>query len=274
MVVFPNCKINIGLNIAGRRQDGFHDIETIFFPVPICDAVEIIACKDVLNDVIFTSSGLEISGDTRDNLCVKAYRILKNDFPDLPPVKLHLHKNIPIGAGLGGGSADAAMLLRLLNQKFFMGINKERLMQYALQLGSDCPFFILNTACFATGRGELLQPVALNLSGYKIMIVHPGIHINTKEAFAHLDTSIFNAKTELAAKIKLDINYWKDNITNDFEVPVFKRYPEIKSIKETLYKHGALYSAMTGTGSSVYGIFKNDFAGNIIFPSHYFCRIV
>jgi 4-diphosphocytidyl-2-C-methyl-D-erythritol kinase len=273
MVTFPNCKINIGLNIIGKRSDGYHNLETIFYPIQIKDAVEIIE-SDNESDIIFTSTGNIVDVKDDDNLCVKAYLLLKKDFPQIPSIKVHLHKNIPMGAGLGGGSADASAVLLLLNKKFNLNISPKKLIDYALQLGSDCPFFIINKPCFATGRGEILEEILLDLSVCKIMIVNPNIHVNTGEAFSDLKQNNFSPIGELKQQIKQDITTWKNVIKNDFEKPIFKKYPEIEKIKNTLYENGAIYSAMSGSGSSVYGIFEKEIVSNIKFPKHYFCQTV
>ena len=274
MVSFPNAKINIGLNIIGKRADGFHNLETIFYPVAIKDAVEIVEHKNALTDVVFSSTGNIVDVQDDDNLCVKAVHLLKKDF-ELPPLKIHLHKNIPMGAGMGGGSADASAILLLLNKKFQLNISTEKLIEYALLLGSDCPFFIINKPCFASGRGEVLQEININLSAYKIMIVHPCIHVHTGEAFAQLNANNFSPAGELAEQIKMDISQWKHNIKNDFEDSVFKNHVAIKEIKEKLYNEGAIYSAMSGSGSTVFGIFSLAAdTTNIKFPSHYFCQMV
>lgn len=274
MVSFPNAKINIGLNIINKRADGFHNLETIFYPVAIKDAVEIIENKEASTDVSFSATGNTINVSEDDNLCVKAVRLLKKDF-NLPSLKIHLHKNIPMGAGMGGGSADASAILLLLNKKFQLNISSEKLMEYALLLGSDCPFFIINKPCFASGRGEVLREIKINLSVYKIMIVYPGIHVNTGEAFAQLNARNFSPAGELIEKIKMDITVWKQNIKNDFEAVVFQKHFAIKEIKEKLYNEGAVYSAMSGSGSAVFGIFPFDIdTKNIKFPSHYFCQLV
>ena len=275
MVSFPNAKINIGLNIIGKRADGFHNLETLFYPIAVKDAVEIVENKGASTDVIFSSTGNSVQVNDADNLCVKAYHLLKIYFPQIPPIKMHLHKNIPMGAGMGGGSADASTILLLLNKKFQLNITTEKLLQYALQLGSDCPFFIINKPCFATGQGENLQQVNIDLSPYKIMIVHPAIHVKTADAFSQLNPSNFSPAGELHQQIKLDISLWKDVVKNDFEVPVFIKHPLLKEIKANLYKQGAIYSAMSGSGSTVFGIFSSQTnCENIQFPSHYFCQIV
>ncbi len=274
MVSFPNAKINIGLNIIGKRADGFHNLETVFYPVVLKDAVEIIENKEASTEVIFSATGNIINVKDDDNLCVKAVRLLNKDF-DLPPVKVHLHKNIPMGAGMGGGSADASAILLLLNKIFQLNISTEKLIDYALLLGSDCPFFIINKPCFASGRGEILQEISIDLSGYKTMIVHPAIHVNTGEAFARLNAGNFSPAGALIEQIKMEINVWKNYIKNDFEDLVFKKHVAIKEIKDKLYNEGAVYSAMSGSGSAVFGIFPSDAnTTNIKFPSHYFCQLV
>lgn len=253
MISFPNCKINLGLNIFSKRSDGYHDLETVFYPVAIKDVLEVVQQPHETTDVEFAVTGLEVSGAQEDNLCIKAYRLLKQDFPLLPPVKLHLHKTIPMGAGLGGGSADGAFMLRMLNEKFKLGLSAEQLSSYALQLGSDCPFFILNKPSFATGRGEKLEPVDIDLSAYRILIVNPGIHINTGRAFSQIQP-----RTPVASIKKITsqpIDTWRNELVNDFEAPVVAAHPEIGAIKKNLYAHGAVYSSMTGSGSTVYGLF-------------------
>ncbi len=275
MIFFPNCKINIGLNITGKRADGYHNLETVFYPIGIKDALEIIEAKnDQEKDIVFTSTGNDIKVNEEDNLCVKAVRLLKKDFPQIPAIKMHLHKNIPMGAGMGGGSADASAVLMLLNTKFNLQVPSTKLIEYALLLGSDCPFFIKNKPCFAKGRGEILSEIPLDLSLYKFLIVNPGIHINTAEAFSTLDKNNFSAEGVLEKAITADITQWKNNIHNDFEKPVFKLHPSIASIKDKLYENGAIYSAMSGSGSSVYGIFSKETVLNIKFPAHYFCQVV
>lgn len=247
--MFPNAKINLGLQVASRREDGYHNLETVFYPLPFYDALE--AIED--NRFSFESTGIPC-GDVADNLCVKAFHLLKKDFPHLPHVKMHLHKVIPAGGGLGGGSADGAFTLKLLNEKFEMGLSEEKLCEYALQLGSDCPFFIINHPCFASGRGEILTEIPLSLKGYSLLMIMPGIHISTKKIFQGIQIS--NSDVSIAEVIRLPIGEWKQQLKNDFEPVVFEMYPELEKIKTQLYHSGAIYAAMTGTGSSVYGIFK------------------
>lgn len=270
MIVFPNCKINLGLYILRKRADGFHDLETVFYPVPLQDALEIIQNPIPALPVEFTTSGLVIDSPIEANICVRAYRLLKNDFPDLPSIKMHLHKVLPSGAGLGGGSSDGAFTLSLLNKRFDLKLDEDRLIQYALQLGSDCPFFIRNKPCYATGRGEKLEEIGLNLSKYKIILVNPGIHIHTGNAFSKIIPS--NQRTSIKEAVKKPIEEWKNDLKNDFEQTVFAQYPEIKIIKEKLYHQGAMYASMSGSGSSVFGIFEKNAPLQIGFPSHYFVK--
>lgn len=272
MIVFPNSKINLGLHVLRKREDGFHDLETIFYPLPLTDALEIIHRPIPGTDVTFSASGLKVEGTISDNICVKAYRLLKNDFPELAPITMHLHKTIPMGAGLGGGSADGAFALTLLNRKFNLGLTRDQLIQYALQLGSDCPFFIYNTPCYATGRGEVLEAVELDLSRYRFAIVHPGIHVNTGWAFSRVQPSADHLS--LRELIRRPVEEWKDRLINDFEAPVGRHHPEIQAIKQALYEQGGHYAAMTGSGSTVYGIFPKDAVPQFSFPSHYFVKMI
>lgn len=252
MVSFPNAKINLGLNIIRKRADGFHDLETVFYPVALRDALEILPGTKEANTNFF-SSGLPIAGVPGDNLCLKAYHLLKKDFPDLPAIDLHLHKAIPMGAGLGGGSADAAFALCMLNQLFSLDLSQAALKTYALALGSDCPFFIENTPCFATGRGENLTPLEIDLTAYRIVLVNPGIHVSTASAFAGIQP--VEPTQSIKEIIQQPVNEWKDLLVNDFENTVFSQFPAIGGIKENMYREGALYASMTGSGSTVYGLF-------------------
>jgi 4-diphosphocytidyl-2-C-methyl-D-erythritol kinase len=275
MLFFPNCKINLGLRILRRRPDGYHDLETIFYPLPLKDSLEFLRDQPSTHEPglpRFNSYGLPIPGDPENNLCLKAWRLLKKDFPDLPPVHIHLLKQIPIGAGLGGGSADGAWTLHGLNTQFHLGLSQDQLLQYAAQLGSDCPFFILNTPCLGGGRGEQLQPITLDLSPYTFVLVDPGIHISTAQAFS-LCTPAENA-VPLKTIITQPIETWPDTLHNDFESPVFQLHPELRTIKDTLYTHGARYASLTGSGSSFFGIFPKDQAPNSPFHFSYNYRIL
>ncbi|MBL7739332.1 MAG: 4-(cytidine 5'-diphospho)-2-C-methyl-D-erythritol kinase [Chitinophagaceae bacterium] len=269
MVVFPNCKINLGLHIIRKRSDGFHDIETIFYPLPLYDILEIIE-PAAQKDIAFSTSGIPIEATTENNLCIKAWRLLQKDFPSLPPVQMHLHKAIPMAAGLGGGSADGAFVLQLLNKKFELGLTTQQLNRYALQLGSDCPFFIINKPCFATGRGEILEETSIDLGVYKFVIVNPGIHVSTKDAFSMITPG--PPVKDIKRIIAQSIDTWKDELKNDFEEPIFALHPEIGMIKTELYKTGAVYASMSGSGSTVYGIVEKEKPLQLAFPSHYFVR--
>jgi len=251
MISFPPCKINLGLNVIAKRSDGYHEIETCFCPIPWTDILEIIPS----NELEFTSSGLVIPGNRDDNLCLKAYRLLKKDF-DLKPVKIHLHKILPIGAGLGGGSSDAAHSLRLLNQVFELGLTHEQLRKYASLLGSDCAFFIEDRPMLGTSRGELLSELQLNLKGKYVVLVNPEIHVSTAEAYAGIIPSLPTTHVKKIIE-ELEITEWRNELRNDFEETVFKTHPSIKNIKEKLYEHGALYACMSGSGSTVFGIFDH-----------------
>jgi 4-diphosphocytidyl-2-C-methyl-D-erythritol kinase len=248
MILFPNAKINIGLNITERRPDGYHNLETIFYPVNIKDALEVVE-RDELS---FTSSGLDIPGRAEDNLCVKGYHMLKKDF-DLPPVSIHLYKNIPIGAGLGGGSADAAFFIRLMNEQFKLDLSVDEMTSYARRLGADCAFFIENKPVFAFERGDEFETIKLDLSAYKIVLVMPDIHISTSEAFSGIKPT--PVKDSLLELITEPITEWKKHIKNDFETSIFKNHIEIRGVKAALYQAGAIYASMSGSGASVFGIF-------------------
>ncbi|HUS03413.1 MAG TPA: 4-(cytidine 5'-diphospho)-2-C-methyl-D-erythritol kinase [Chitinophagaceae bacterium] len=272
MISFPNCKINLGLHIIRKREDDYHDLETVFYPISFTDVVEIID-PGVLHlegvaHLVFT--GLPV--DVTDNLCIKAYNLLKQDLPQLPAIKMHLHKAIPLGAGLGGGSSDAAFTLQLLNEKFKLNLKTEQLLDYALRLGSDCPFFIINKPCFATGRGEILQTINIDLTSYKLLIINPGIHIDTKWAFSKITPK--EPKTSIKEIITQSLETWKEQLKNDFEVPVFEEYPEIGELKIDLYQQGAVYASMSGSGSTVYGIFKKDAAIDNSKWNNYFCKTI
>lgn len=249
MIVFPNAKINLGLNITERRPDGYHNLETIFYPLMIKDALEIIES----DELTFQSSGIHIPGDHQTNLCLKAYHLVKQNF-DLPPVNIHLHKHIPIGAGLGGGSADAAFIIKLLNQQFELGLTAEQMMDYARQLGADCAFFISNKPVYAFEKGDRFEPVDLDLSGYHLVLVMPPVHVSTAEAYGGIKPK----PTEVPLKelIRLPLAEWKNHIKNDFEEHIFNAYPIIAEVKHYLYTTGALYASMSGSGASVFGIFK------------------
>ncbi len=246
MIAFPNAKINIGLNVISKRPDGHHNLSSCFLPIGWKDALETVPSAHFE----LTSSGLPVPG--RANLCAKAYALLKEKH-GIPPVKMHLHKAIPIGAGLGGGSSDAAFALKLLNEQFGLGLSNARLEAYAKTLGADCPFFIGNRPKLVAGTGGIMEEIALGLHGYSILIVFPGIHVSTKTAFSGIAPR--EPKHEIKLMLKLPPSEWQGIITNDFEQTVFAAHPAIRAIKEKLIALGADYAAMTGTGSAVYGFF-------------------
>lgn len=252
MITFPNAKINLGLNITEKRPDGYHNLETIFYPIPLEDALEITVLNSPENKFSLHQSGLEIAGDPGTNLVVKAYKLLDEKF-HLPSVDIYLYKNIPSGAGLGGGSSDAAFMLKLLNDKFSLKLSDKTLEEYAAILGADCAFFIKNTPTFAEGIGNLFSPVTLSLKGYQLVLVKPDIFVSTREAFAQIRPH--KPEHSLREIIAAPIEQWKDCMVNDFEESVFPQHPAIGKIKEDLYNEGAIYAAMSGSGSSVFGIF-------------------
>ena len=251
MVAFPNAKINIGLQIIKKRTDGFHDIASCFVPVGWCDVLEITESETIS----FVSSGLAIPGNPATNLCVKAYQALKKDF-DLPPVRMHLHKVVPIGAGLGGGSADAAFALTLLNTRFDLKLTNEQLENYARPLGSDCAFFVQNKPQFCYNKGGQFEDIALDLQGKHLVLVYPNIHISTAEAYAGVQPK--SPETDLRTALQSPMKQWQHTIKNDFEDALFVKYPVLAQTKQTLYQIGATYASMTGSGSTIYGIFDTE----------------
>ena len=254
MITFPNAKINLGLNIVEKRPDGYHNLETIFYPINLQDALEVTRRENNDKEYTLHISGSPLEGEPEENLVVKAYKLLKKDYPGLLPVILTLYKHIPAGAGLGGGSSDAACMIKLLNDKFSLGLSTERMEEYAVKLGADCAFFIRNKPVFATGIGNLFEPVELSLKGYHIILIKPDIFVSTRDAFAEIKP--VRPAVSLKEIVKQPMETWKNSMKNDFEDSVFKKFPEIAAIKDELYDLGAVYAAMSGSGSSVYGIFK------------------
>lgn len=252
MITFPHAKINIGLQVTERRPDGYHNLDTVFYPIPLHDALEVIEAKDAEYDCKLHLSGVDIAGDPDSNLVVRAYRLLASDYP-LPPVDIHLHKHIPTGAGLGGGSADASFMLRLLNEMFTLNISTEKLEAYAAQLGADCPFFITGTPVYATGIGNEFHPISLDLSGFYLVVVKPDVFVSTKEAYSMVHPE--KPEVTLDKKIIAPINEWHSTISNDFEKGIFALHPELQEIKNKLYQLGAQYAAMSGSGSALFGLF-------------------
>jgi len=253
MLCFPNAKINLGLNIVSKRADGYHNLETMFYPVAIKDALVVVPAAGEKG--IFKQSGILLDGNPEQNLVIKAYSLLKKEYV-LPEIDIYLRKNIPFGAGLGGGSADAAFMLKLLNNIYELHIPETKLEELASQLGADCPVFIRNKPVFATGTGNIFTPIDLSLRGYFIVLVKPEIHVSTKEAYELVKPKA--PAVSLKEIIGNPLETWEKFMVNDFESSVFVKYPAIKNIKEKLYDFGALYASMSGSGSSVFGIFKEE----------------
>ena len=257
MIAFPIAKINLGLNVVGKRPDGYHDLETVFYPVGISDALEVFEMSPDFpsaTDCDLKVTNIPVEGDEQQNLVVKAYRLLKADYPTLPRIHAHLYKGIPTQAGMGGGSSDCAYMLTLLNRMFNLGLNTQQLEGYAARLGADCPFFILSRPAYAEGIGERLSPISLDLSGWHIAIVRPQIPVSTREAFS----LVTPRHPEHCCRdiVMQGVETWRDALTNDFEKSVFAIHPEIGAIKQQLYDLGATYAAMTGSGSSLFGLFR------------------
>ncbi|CAN5298714.1 4-(cytidine 5'-diphospho)-2-C-methyl-D-erythritol kinase [soil metagenome] len=251
MVAFPFCKINLGLQILNKQPDGYHSISTCFFPVRWTDVLEILPASKTR----FTQTGITIPGEAADNLCLKAYHLLQNDF-NLSPVEMHLHKIIPTGAGLGGGSSDAAHTLTILNGVFELGLSQEQLMSYASRIGSDCSYFVQDKPMLGSGRGEILEAIEIDLNGYHIALITPDLHVSTAEAYSRVTP--FRHAVELKQILKQPVIKWRDQLKNDFEESVFNKLPAIKELKEQMYSLGALYASMSGSGSSVFGIFERE----------------
>ncbi len=253
MILFPNAKINLGLNIVAKRADGYHDIETLFYPIDLEDALEVVP-SDTEADSLHIS-GIQVDGDPNNNLVMKALRLIRSIHP-VPPVSVYLHKAIPFGAGLGGGSADAATMILLLNQLFDLQMNEQEMLKISAQIGADCPFFIKNKPVFATGTGNEFTETALSLSGKFLVLIKPDIHVSTPLAYSRvIPQKPAKSLTEIC---KQPIETWQKEMINDFESTVFPLFPEIKKIKESLINSGATYAAMSGSGSSVFGIFDDE----------------
>lgn len=259
MITFPIAKINLGLNVVEKRLDGYHNLQTVFYPVPIMDALEIAPMSegfpsDVDCDLKVTN--IHIEGDEQRNLVVRAYQLLKKDFPSLPRIHTHLWKGIPTQAGMGGGSSDCAYMIRLLNETFDLQLTNEQMQQYAAQLGADCAFFIESVPCYAEGIGEQLEPISLDLRGWYIGVVRPDIPVPTKEAFSRIHPHY--PSLNCREVVMQPVETWRDNLINDFEESVFALHPEIGAVKEQLYKMGATYAAMSGSGSALFGLFNEE----------------
>lgn len=269
MITYPNAKINLGLNIVEKRPDGYHNLETVFYPINLQDALEVNLMEGE-EEFSLKVSGVPIEGEPENNLVVKAYRLLKKDYPEMPAIDIHMYKHIPTGAGLGGGSADAAFMIKLLNEKFKLNLSIEKMEEYAAKLGADCAFFIQNKPVFATGIGNIFEPIQLSLKGYYLVLVKPDIFVSTKDAFAHIIPT--QPTQSLKEIIRMPVETWRATMKNDFEESVFQKFPEIAAIKDKLYDLGAVYASMSGSGSSVYGIFceQVEFVDEIF--SGCFCR--
>lgn len=261
MIIYPPAKINLGLRVVRRRPDGYHDIETLFYPIGLTDLLEFIPLSALLTDEL-TITGLSVPGASSDNLVLKACRLLRQ-MHHFPYFSIHLHKRIPMGAGLGGGSSDAALLVQGINRLFHHPLTDLAIADLALQIGSDCPFFLLNRPAIGLGRGELLTDFPISLKGYRLYLFHPGIHVSTQEAYARI--VIPSHPVPLAEILQKDPSQWKQELVNDFEAAVFPIYPAIRELKEQLYSYGATYAAMSGSGSAVYGLFtdKPSFAPEV-----------
>jgi 4-diphosphocytidyl-2-C-methyl-D-erythritol kinase len=256
MIEFPNAKINLGLNVISKRIDGFHNIETLMVPIELTDILDLSRGSiRQQNKVEITTTGLVVDGNTSDNLIVKAYDLVDADF-DLPPVTVHLHKAIPMGAGLGGGSSDGAFMIKILNHYFDLELSTEQMEQYASKLGSDCPFFIRNKPAFAYGRGTDLKHVNFNLDGLYIVLIVPPVHVSTKLAYSLIKP--IKPAQSIEDFFQLQPEHWRGNLVNDFEQPVFEKFPRLLQIKDMLYNQGATYVSMSGSGSSVFGIFRQQ----------------
>ena len=255
MITYPNAKINLGLNIVEKRPDGYHNLETVFYPINLQDALEVNLLEGE-EEFSLKVSGVPIEGEPENNLVVKAYRLLKKDYPEMPAIDIHMYKHIPTGAGLGGGSADAAFMIKLLNDKFKLNLSIEKMEEYAAILGADCAFFIQNKPVFATGIGNIFEPIQLSLKGYYLVLVKPDIFVSTKDAFANIIP--MKPNHSLKEIIRMPVETWRATMKNDFEDSVFKKFPEIAAIKDKLYDMGAIYASMSGSGSSVFGIFREQ----------------
>ncbi len=251
MLVFPNAKINIGLWLTEKRKDGYHNLESILLPIPLYDILEFVESKDVN----FTNSGIIAENDNKQNIVYKVFDYFKQEY-QIPNLKIHLHKIIPIGAGLGGGSSDAAFFIKELNNYFKLNISQEKLLQIAKQFGADVPFFIANKPSVVSGIGDKLKEIKLEMEGYYLNLIYPKIHISTELAYQNIET--MKREEKLEDLIKLDLETWQKNISNDFEKFVFKQYPNLKKIKKNLKNEGAEFVSLTGSGSSLFSISKNQ----------------
>lgn len=264
MIAYPHAKINLGLNVISKRDDGYHNLETVFYPVQWCDVMEVLPGPQHSKGIEVHMSGLPVAGKHADNLCVKAYELLRQNY-NVRAVKLYLHKQIPMGAGLGGGSSDAAFFVKKMNELFSLGISNDDIRSMVAQLGADCAFFVDGVPVFAEERGDKFTPIDFSLKGYHIVVVYPGIHVATATAFANIRPVVpeYNCKDVVATH---PISSWKNLLRNDFEKTVFKVHPEIEAVKNKMYESGAIYASMSGSGSAVYGLFTKKCSVVSLFP--------
>jgi 4-diphosphocytidyl-2-C-methyl-D-erythritol kinase len=266
MLTFPNAKLNLGLYVTERRPDGFHTLESVFVPLPWTDALELLPAPAGQATSI-TLTGRPIPGAPVTNLCVRAYELLQADFPQLPPVQMYLHKIVPIGAGLGGGSADAAFTLKATNDLFSLGLSAEALENYARRLGSDCAFFIQNKPVLAVEKGDVFEEIDLNLKGFHCAVVYPDLHISTAEAYARVKPQ--PPKFPLREALAQPMETWRDTVSNDFETALKPTHPVLGDIKKQLYGAGATYASLSGSGSAVYGLWPNNQPEAMTWPSNF-----
>lgn len=255
MVVFPCCKINIGLNVVERRPDGYHNLETVFYPIPLNDNLEVVTASCLTSPYLIHETGISLNDRVENNLVIRVLEQLRETYPQIPPVEIWLHKRIPTGAGLGGGSSDAAFMMRLLNDQYGLGMDDEDIEFRLSRLGADCAFFNRCVPAFATGIGDQLIPIGLTLAGWNLVLVKPDIHVSTREAFSLITPH--RPQHSLLEALNRPIETWRDTVSNDFEKSVFMHHPEIAAIKATLYDMGAVYASMSGSGSSVYALFHD-----------------
>jgi 4-diphosphocytidyl-2-C-methyl-D-erythritol kinase len=253
MVIFPNAKINLGLSVLKKRGDGFHTIESVMYPLPLSDALELVIAAD--NKFEFTVSGMDIPGSPENNLCMKAWKLMQDSY-NLPKIKIHLRKAIPMGAGLGGGSADGAFTIKLVDQVFDLDLSVDIMENFARRLGSDCAFFIQNKPAMAFNKGDRLKPIEIDLTGYFLVLVKPEVHISTAEAYSGIKPRV--PEIPVNEIIQLPVDEWKDLLKNDFEESIFNSHPVLGEIKDMLYHSGAIYASMSGSGSAIYALFKKE----------------
>ena len=270
MILYPNAKVNIGLNVLFKRSDGFHELETLMHPVGLTDILTINKSGNKQKKINFATTGIHIDGNHNDNIIYKACELIGSNY-NLPSLDIHLHKTIPFGAGLGGGSADGAFTIKGINELCNLNMSINNMEKLAAELGSDCPFFIKNRPAITKGRGEIIKPYDIDLKQYRFVIVVPPMPINTKKAYSLITPN--TPKLNLFELLKFDITKWRSTVVNDFEDSVFPQYPEIKNIKEELYKQGAVYASLSGSGSAVFGVFKDAPNLKQVFPKNYFIWI-